>query len=564
MDARGEGARIERAHVDGALPGGTAELVLRIRRNRLVELGYGRLKRLGRNAAAFRQLGDGVAGEHHAGAHHVAEDLLGTAAQGSLFRVAEDEEQLIGLGQRAGSQNVAALILGYEALAFLVEVEGAVDIAGDTAAGNRVERHELDPLHAHEVRARGKAHGDAVAGRAFSVIGLHGLADIGPLAIILDAHLDVRAETAGRHDDALGRLHGHLLALGVGQDRAGHAAVFHDQLFRLGLQVQIDALSDGVRLQRSDDIRAGDVRGLMGAVPQRAHNGGHFVRPDNAVIRQPVEGIQRAGGQGADHVHVGDVVARVERLQRMPLGGIKEHGIAGGEVRVPLRLHLSLELRVRLAGVFLGEHFLHGFLERRGHRDVRLTFRVIGVERAAAAQGVAAHSRQLFNENDLRAVLRSGNRSGEARAARADDQHVGLAIGQNDLFFLSDFYRAQRLGVAAGLRHAVGHGIDDRVGAVGRARRSVNAQALVLDNRRGNLLKGGLTDTDGFRVRAHQHIGDGRLVEGDRHLHRAVIALRRGGVRARGIRQRRRDHAHGQQRSQSRSSEFLHNLFLLQ
>lgn len=84
------------------------------------------------------------------------------------------------------------------------------------------------------------------------------------------------------------------------------------------------------------------------------------------------------------------------------------------------------------------------------------------------------------------AFLSSRQRRGKARAAAADNHNVG---GEFDFFARSLFNRdgLERVHVAAGLLHSVGHGFKDAVGGEGRRSRDVHARGLILHDFRGDL-----------------------------------------------------------------------------
>ena len=76
----------------------------------------------------------------------------------------------------------------------------------------------------------------ALQGGTVGGLGAGGNILVGPVHVGIHDHLQVRRIAAGRHDNALVRVHGHRGAVILGGLHAGHPAVLDDQLFRGGAE----------------------------------------------------------------------------------------------------------------------------------------------------------------------------------------------------------------------------------------------------------------------------------------------------------------------------------------
>ena len=156
------------------------------------------------------------------------------------------------------------------------------------------------------------------------------------------------------------------------------------------------------------------------------------------------------------------------------------------------------------------------------------------VEARGGQEAAAAHNRLLFHQNDVRASLRSRQRSGQARDAGAHNHHVGGHVLK--LHGGSALHRAlEGLGVAARLFDAVRHSRQNGVGGVGRARNRIHRQRLVLNDRSGNPLDRRFADARGLCVLRYAHGRDGILVKIHLNRHGAVVAVGAGRVGPGGV-----------------------------
>ena len=128
----------------------------------------------------------------------------------------------------------------------------------------------------------------------------------------------------------------------------------------------------------------------MGTVPHSAYYGADLIGPLNSVLLQPVQGIESVAGKRANQLHIPLIVAGIDALEGVPLRCVKEHGVAGNFVLIPLFLYLGFQLGMRFADILVGQDFVHGRSERICHGNIFLSLWVIGIESTAAAEGVAA------------------------------------------------------------------------------------------------------------------------------------------------------------------------------
>ena len=125
----------------------------------------------------------------------------------------------------------------------------------------------------------------------------------------------------------------------------------------------------------------------------------------------------------------------------------------------------------------LGLYFVPGLFGGQFHNRLHLPFGHIGVLRgvgrgvhvAAAAHRVAAQRGRLLHNDNARAFFGGRYRGGHARAAAAQDDHVGSLVNLFSGNFLLDRNGPERFRVAARLHDRVRHGCHD---AVARQRRA--------------------------------------------------------------------------------------------
>ena len=150
----------------------------------------------------------------------------------------------------------------------------------------------------------------------------------------------------------------------------------------------------------------------------------------------------------------------------------------------------------------------------------------------AGDQRVAADFRVLFDHQNGVAVLRGLSRRRDARAARADDDHIiGLLDRGLRLVRRARRLKGVHVGAARLLRRVV-HRVADRVAGEGRAGNAVHTRAVRREDIRDDRLEGHVADMVGFLVRADLDGGHGAVGEGHGDLNRAVVALRGAGVGA--------------------------------
>ena len=143
-----------------------------------------------------------------------------------------------------------------------------------------------------------------------------------------------------------------------------------------------------------------------------------------------------------------------------------------------------------------------------------------------------------------------------ARAAAADNHNVG---GEFDFFARNLFNRdgLERVHVAAGLLHSVGHGFKDAVGGEGRRSRDVHAQGLILHDFRGDLFDSRVADAGCVVAGNHFDAGDCVRIKGDGYLDLVEHAGAGSRVRACRVGQRRNGGDQHHQTEQP-SQQFLH------
>ena len=176
---------------------------------------------------------------------------------------------------------------------------------------------------------------------------------------------------------------------------------------------------------------------------------------------------------------------------------------------------------------------VHRVLLRDSQDDALLRFRIDGVVRAASHHGVAAQERAFFNQNDLRAALRRGDRRGQTGSAAADNQHVGIPnlvlAGR-----LGVGVRLQRVGIQTGSLGSVGSRTHDGVARQRRAGYGVQRGGLMLHHQLRQTLHGDARDVGGLVAFGQLDVFDNAVFDGHGNrygaLHadgRAFIDLRR-------------------------------------
>ena len=257
---------------------------------------------------------------------------------------------------------------------FLQHAALAPDALGDEQAAHarrpdHAGRVELDHLHVHQFRARVVGHHDAVA---------RGLPGVG-------RDLVHAPPAAGGEDDRLGLEDDEAARLAGVAERADHPLAVFEQSGQRHFHVDVHAHADGLVLHGADEFQprpvADVVEATVGVAAERALGDQPLRRPveDRAVLFQFQDALR---GLLGEDLHGARVVE-----ERAALHGVHE-------VDLPV---------VRLAHVAQGGR--HAAL---GHDRVRL-----------AQQGLADHAD---------AAPRLARRHGrpQPRAARADDQYVGL------------------------------------------------------------------------------------------------------------------------------------------
>ena len=322
------------------------------------------------------RIGDGARAEDHVGRAVMLHGLL------------IDRAIVIGIGR----------VFADEAHALLVHDErrhvrnAVVRRSAGTAA-------EIDAAaEAGHVRAHLHAHADAVAG-----IGRHGEHEVVAQVMIvlrgiLLGHLLVLVDGSGAEDDALGRLHADGLAIAHCLSADDPAIFRADELGDFGVVLDHSALILRILEHglHEDAAAAGSAAALVHMDAVRIQVFAHIrdvavtvqARPlDAAGVGEPVDVLRRALGQVGNELFVHVVLAGLDPQRSMLLRGV-----------------------VLILGEFLleaGAGSLHN---------------------AAGEVGGAAGNTSLFIDQHLRAGSSGLGSSGYARAARADDQHVGLNV----------------------------------------------------------------------------------------------------------------------------------------
>ena len=278
------------------------------------------------------------------------------------------------------------------------------------------------------------------------------------------------------------------------------------------------------------------------------------------MVAQPVHGIDIAVAHHLDQLAVAEIIAAVIGLDHVQFGGVEQILVTRGQVFGILLFHLGLPgshaLVLRLKGDVTLDLLFLAVSQRRILEIIRVSRLIV----AAREDGVAAVGRALFQNDDGSAFLSSRQRRGKARAAAADNHNVG---GEFDFFARNLFNRdgLERVHVAAGLLHSVGHGFKDAVGGEGRRSRDVNAQGLILHDFRGDLFDSRVADAGCVVAGNHFDAGDRVRIKCDGYLDLVEHAGAGSRVCACRVGQRRNGGDQHHQTEQP-SQQFLHVVFL--
>ena len=183
---------------------------------------------------------------------------------------------------------------------------------------------------------------------------------------------------------------------------------------------------------------------------------------------------------------------------------------------------------------------------------------------AAADGDRAAEEGSFLQQDHVLAQLLQANRRRHTGRAAADHNHIGGHLDGFGGEFLFNRNRAQRVRVAARLRHSVRHGIHNAFGREGRAALGVHREALAGDNLARQIVDRRVGNARRLLMILHHDIGDRVLGKGDVHGDFAVTAVRPARIRTGSIAvgQRCRARHHGE-RQQHGKEFFVHLCFLL-
>ena len=336
--------------------------------------------------------------------------------------------------------------------------------------------------------AGGEAHVDAVAGAQGGAA--RGRVELVGLQVLL-LHLAVAQVAAGGDDDRLGVDGDDGAVVALGHEARG-LAVLHDQLGGSGLVQDLDAVVN---------------KGLFPELYALLDRGEDEVEAFLLALERGLEAEVRVLELVADALHHGDGV----------LGGLQA---------------LAHERRVGRP-VDVLHHVVEDFVNRQGGADLAAQQHVgADGERAGNLDAVdGSDGRALLHDDDLRACLGSGDGSHEAGSAAADHGDVAV-IGLVRAGDLGDLLGEERSGIAAGLRNAVRHGVDDGLRGLGRARDDVQTASLILDDGRDQLILHHGEQDRGLAVLYDLDRGDRGLGEGGLHGDVGDVAVAGGGVGA--------------------------------
>ena len=351
----------------------------------------------------------------------------------------------------------------------------------------------------------------------------------------------------------------------VGDDAVAGAALVGGQLHGGGVGQQGDVVPLGAGgLQQRHGVRAHGhdlallVQGAMDALDGRAAEGGHVGQVD-VLGGQPVDGVRAVAHQRVHQLGIVQTLAADDGVQGEQLGGV-EIALGVGLVGVPLRLD---------RGGQGGDGLVVGpLLGGGGQRlfDARFLAKLVlvlvdglgGVHAAGGLDGVAAHGGLALQHHDASAGVGGGDGGGHARAARADDQHVGLKGHVLGLFLGKLAHVVVRVHARLGQRGA--HGLDERgAGDAGEGRAGVGVHdAVGLDEGGGPLGDDVLADAVRLAVAGGLDVRDHAVLQG--HGYGDVAAKALGGAGAGDLvgQRRRREGQQHRQRDQQRKDAVLH------
>ena len=422
-------------------------------------------------------------------------DLAGVSVeQAGLIHaslVPQQVSDLAGLGLDGVGDDVAAVELLNEAVALGVH-EDATVVKTHVVDVEQGARHRvaggvgLNPLHAHEASADALGHDDAVARGCHGVGGVDVLVEVG---VVLQTHLNVGAEAACGQDEGLA---GELVLVAIrvgGLDGGDGAAVVNDELAGAHAGVDGDAGSLGVALEGPRDLGARLALGNEGALHGVAAEEAHADEVDVVLVAQPLSRLKGAVSQNVDQVVVlVGVVAASDDVTLEELWGVLD----------------ALLLLHPVAG---GSHAAAGNLR------------------------VAADAGQLLEHDDGLAGLGGSEGSGQASAARAEDDHVGVGRG-GSLVHGGGVVGGRHGGLEAGLLAGVSHGVEDGHARDGGARDGIDVQGLVVNDEGQHDLLNGLDHAGHLDVVANLDVGDLATLNGDLNVDVGVLAASSGSVGA--------------------------------
>ena len=394
---------------------------------------------------------------------------------------------MVGLSDRHVRQDAERGVFVDVALAELVDVDGARllhRVGRRGRGGEAVARNRFDALRIHldevEVdRARTDRGGHLVAVARFAV---ETVEDV--VAHFLREHrLHGAVAARGENDGLRGEFDG-VAVLVRRTDAHDLAGVVTDEFLRAGLQHQLPAHAEEL-LAHEVEIVDGTARNAeltVGGVV-RILRGGRAVR-DLHVVDEPVDDAAHAFRHHLDERRIVAVLADRE-------------DILVGEFGRVLR-------------------FLH---------DFALILRARGDERARVQGRRAADHRHLFDQDDVGAEGFRLDGGGNARAARAHHDDVGVFLDELLGGLLLHDGRGELGGIAASLLDCLCDGGADAFGRHRGARHGVDGGALRRDDRLREVGDGGIRDADRFGVLHHLDGVELAGLDGDFDRDRAVAAL---------------------------------------
>ena len=243
----------------------------------------------------------------------------------------------------------------------------------------------------------------------------------------------------------------------------------------------------------------------------------------DVVVAQPLNALGGVLGQHLDQLGVVDALAADHGIQLHQLHGVE---VAFGVLLVgsPLNLDFVSQLGDGLVvsvSADTSQGLLHaGSLSEGG---VVLVGGVAGVHAAGSTDGVAAHASLGLQDDDLRALLGSGQSRGHASAAGADDHDVSFQHGVLSLHGLGLGHVV--LGVqASGDQGSLGS-LDHAVGGEGSASDDVHIHGVAGDHRGRQLLQSRGAHAGGLVSALGLGSGNHAVFDGQGHSHIAAKAL---------------------------------------